>query len=316
VPAILRTLLVCVVAAGSMWPAAETGAHPSAAWPMLARKDRGADVRALEYLLRGRGEHPAVDGVFEGDTDKAVRSFQKRKRLEVDGIVGPATWRALAPTIQPGESGAAVRALQFQLRVKRAADLKLNGNYGARTRKQAKRFQKHMNLAVDGVVGENTWRNLLWHFQRNTASSTVCPYSDDGRWGTASTIRNIRGTGTRFRKEHRGRVAVGHLSNEHGGSLPPHVSHRVGLDVDLRPVRKDKRQCTLGTTWQGSAYARRGTRLMIEAIRKAAPRRVKEIWFNDPKLVQKGVTEHLSGHDDHLHVRYCTVGNPDVNYRC
>jgi hypothetical protein len=32
--------------------------------------------------------------------------------------------------------------------------------------------------------------------------------------------------------------------------------------------------------------------------------------------VKKGLTEHLSGHDDHLHVRYCTVSNPDVNYRC
>ena len=34
---------------------------------MLARKDHGADVRALEYLLRSRGEKLAVDGAFEGD---------------------------------------------------------------------------------------------------------------------------------------------------------------------------------------------------------------------------------------------------------
>jgi peptidoglycan hydrolase-like protein with peptidoglycan-binding domain len=311
-----RLLLASAIVAATLWPAPPAAAHPSATWPILARKDRGADVRALEYLLRGRGEDPAIDGVFEGDTDQAVRAFQKRKGLAVDGIVGPATWRALVPTLQPGESGPAVRALQFQLRVKRAANLDLNGHYGARTRKEAKRFQKHMSLAVDGVVGKNTWRNLLWHYQRNTPSATVCPYSDDGRWGTASTIRNIRGAGNRFRREHRGRVAVGHISKEHGGYLSPHVSHRVGLDADFRPVRKDKDQCDQGTTWQGAAYARRGTRLMVEAIRKAAPQRVKVIWFNDPELVQKGITEYLAGHDDHLHVRYCTVGNPDVNYRC
>lgn len=315
-PAMLKALPALALVAASLSPAPHAAAHPSAAWPILARKDRGADVRALEYLLRARGERPAVDGVFEGDTDQAVRAFQKRRGLEVDGIVGPATWRALVPTLQPGESGPAVRALQLQLRVKRAADLDLNGHYGAKTRKEAQRFQKHMNVAADGVVGETTWRNLLWHFQRNSASATICPYSDDGRWGTASTIRSIRGAGSRFRGEHRGRVAVGHISNEHGGYLPPHASHRIGLDADLRPVRKDKDQCHQGSTWQSPAYARHGTRLLIQAIKRAAPRRVKVIWFNDPVLVQKGFTEHLAGHDDHLHVRYCTVGSPDGNYRC
>jgi peptidoglycan hydrolase-like protein with peptidoglycan-binding domain len=316
VPATIRPLLAAVLLAASLWPAPEAAAHPSATWPILARKDHGVDVRALDHLLRARGEDPKPNGVFEGDTDQAVRSFQKRKGLVVDGIVGPATWRALVPTLDGGERGPAVRALQRELLAKRHADLVLNGRYGARTRGEVRKFQKHMNIAADGVAGDNTWRNLLWHYQRNTSSGTVCAYSDDGRWGTASTIRHIRGAGARFHGHHRGRVALGHISNEHGGYLPPHVSHRVGLDADFRPIRKDKDQCTEGTTWQGSAYARRGTRLLVEAIRKAAPQRVKEIWFNDPKLVQKGVTEHLSGHDDHLHVRYCTVGNPDVNYRC
>jgi hypothetical protein len=40
------------------------------------------------------------------------------------------------------------------------------------------------------------------------------------------------------------------------------------------------------------------------------------IWFNDPVLIEKGFTEHTSGHDDHLHVRYCTPAHPDPNYRC
>ena len=111
-------------------------------------------------------------------------------------------------------------------------------------------------------------------------------------------------------------MAVGHISREHGGFFPPHSSHRTGLDADIRPIRKGGTQCQFGASWQSASYARRGTRILIVAIRKAAPQRVKAIWFNDPVLIQKGFTDYMPGHDDHLHVRYCTVTNPDINYRC
>jgi len=311
-----RLLVVLAVLAAFLFPADPATSHPSATWPILARKDHGADVRALEYLLRSRGERLAVNGVFEGETDQAVRRFQKRKGLAVDGIVGPKTWKAVVRILERGRKGPAVRALQSELIAKRRSDLAINGKFGARTWRETKRFQKHMGIGVDGVVGAVTWRNLLWHFQRHSSSQTTCRYSDEGRWGTAGAIRHLRGAGSRFKKEHRGRVAVGHISKEHGGYFPPHASHRIGLDADLRPIRKQRNQCHLGVTWQSKAYARLGTRLLIEALRKAAPQRVKVIWFNDPVLIEKGFTEHTSGHDDHLHVRYCTPAHPDPNYRC
>lgn len=311
-----RLLVVLAVLAASLLRADPATSHPSATWPILARKDHGADVRALEFLLRSRGERLAVNGVFEGQTDQAVRRFQKRKGLAVDGIVGPRTWKAVVRILKRGRKGPAVRALQSELIAKRRSDLAINGKFGTRTWRETKRFQKHMGIGVDGVVGAVTWRNLLWHFQRHSSSQTTCRYSDEGRWGTAGAIRHLRGAGSRFKKEHRGRVAVGHISKEHGGYFPPHASHRIGLDADLRPIRKQGNQCQLGVTWQSNAYARFGTRLLIEALRKSAPHRVKVIWFNDPVLIEKGVTEPMSGHDDHLHVRYCTVAHSDPNYRC
>jgi len=37
-------------------------------------------------------------------------------------------------------------------------------------------------------------------------------------------------------------------------------------------------------------------------------RQVKLIFFNDPQLISEGLTQSLSNHDDHLHVRFYERG--------
>ncbi|MBC1262360.1 lysozyme [Synechococcus sp. BSF8S] len=59
------------------------------------------EVKQLQSLLKGLGllrdapGAPAVDGLFGSMTAEAVRQFQGRRALEVDGIVGPRTWASL-----------------------------------------------------------------------------------------------------------------------------------------------------------------------------------------------------------------------------
>lgn len=63
----------------------------------IRRGDAGADVAYAQNLLNAR--HPGhvlwVDGLFGPATDRAVRQYQARGRLAVDGIVGPDTWESL-----------------------------------------------------------------------------------------------------------------------------------------------------------------------------------------------------------------------------
>lgn len=57
---------------------------------MLKRGDKGPSVKELQFYLKIRG-----DGDFGPKTEAAVRAFQQKKGLTVDGLVGPATWKAL-----------------------------------------------------------------------------------------------------------------------------------------------------------------------------------------------------------------------------
>jgi peptidoglycan hydrolase-like protein with peptidoglycan-binding domain len=64
----------------------------------VRRGSKGADVLLLQRLLRGmsfRDDDNVVlvrDGEFGEKTEQALRKFQKKYNLEVDGICGPASW--------------------------------------------------------------------------------------------------------------------------------------------------------------------------------------------------------------------------------
>ena len=65
---------------------------------VLKKGAKGGNVQALQHLLIGNGfpcGSCGADGSFGGDTDAAVRAYQKAKGLAVDGSCGPATWGKL-----------------------------------------------------------------------------------------------------------------------------------------------------------------------------------------------------------------------------
>ena len=64
----------------------------------LRKGAKGDEVVVLQKLLIDSGEKLpkyGADGDFGAETLKAVKSFQKKHGLVVDGIVGPKTWNAL-----------------------------------------------------------------------------------------------------------------------------------------------------------------------------------------------------------------------------
>jgi peptidoglycan hydrolase-like protein with peptidoglycan-binding domain len=312
---VLAVLLTAITAA-----AVPANAYANAFFPTQAGGNRGADVLAIQHLLTHSGHPAPTTSVFDSATTAAVRAFQTDRSLGVDGIVGPQTWAALAPTIRAGDTGSAVRALQVELNAKRRLSLPVTGEFDAATTTAVRDFQTHAGIGSDGIVGPITWKNLVWHFDYPDFTQNLCDQNPDGNgtaanWGTAAAIGQLEQAARAFTGA--GPVPLGDIGFEHGGTIPGHSSHAVGLDVDIWPIRTDHAQCTGGRiTWQSPTYDRAATRELIKAVRNAAPGHVKLIFFNDPTLIAEGLTTHWDNHDNHLHVRYCETVHPNSLYTC
>ena len=71
-------------------------AGPITSGETLKKGSRGPAVQELQRKLISLGYiTEGIDGIFGANTDQAVRQFQKAHGLKVDGIVGPATKKAL-----------------------------------------------------------------------------------------------------------------------------------------------------------------------------------------------------------------------------
>lgn len=68
----------------------------------IRRCDEGYAVSIIQTSLVSFGYVVDVDGHFGPGTEVAVRGFQSESGLEVDGLVGPATWAALTGGSLPG----------------------------------------------------------------------------------------------------------------------------------------------------------------------------------------------------------------------
>ena len=167
----------------------------------LRRGDRGAEVAQLQTMLNQVSrDFPAiprlreVDGVFDADTEEAVRAFQEVFGLAADGVVGRATWyklvylyvgiRDLAELagegqnlygdalqrlddgqLAPGSRGRWVQVLQYMLTVLASfySDIPApaqDGIYGEDTRQAVLAFQRNQSLPQTGIVDAAVWQAL------------------------------------------------------------------------------------------------------------------------------------------------------------
>jgi peptidoglycan hydrolase-like protein with peptidoglycan-binding domain len=156
---------------------------PNPGQPTITLGATGDVVERLQRALRRTPDLGlTVDGVFGPQLETAVKEFQQGAGLTVDGIVGPLTWNALPdggpmPTLQEGSSGDVVRSLQTLLTNGAEGEWGvtpqgIDGQFGPLTKAAVEAFQSWGGVAVDGVVGDQTWAVSL-HAASATLESAV-----------------------------------------------------------------------------------------------------------------------------------------------
>ena len=135
----------------------------------LTRGDRGdavLDIQARLGFLGYRIE-PHEHGEFGASTEHAVREFQQRRQLLVDGEVGDHTWQELVEASYalgdrilylryPYYRGDDVRELQAALNLLGFDAGREDGILGARTDRAVREFQRNVGMPPDGIVGTTT----------------------------------------------------------------------------------------------------------------------------------------------------------------
>lgn len=93
------------------------------------------------------------------------------------------------------------------------------------------------------------------------------------------------------------RFGVGDISLAGGPKYKDHATHRSGLEVDIRPMRKDGKHEPV--TWMDKAnYDPKATEKLIELFYIYSP--VILVYFNAPHIP---IVRSLKGHDNHFHVQ-------------
>jgi peptidoglycan hydrolase-like protein with peptidoglycan-binding domain len=139
-------------------------------WPVIQNGYQGHPVKTLQFLLRERGHHVAVDGVFGPATEAAVKTFQTSKGLPTTGMLDPQTWTALIIQVRRGSTGDAVRGVQEEFQFRNLSGdpskgVQIDGDFGTQTDAAVRAFQHDLSLdipsvTVDGIVGPVTWQAL------------------------------------------------------------------------------------------------------------------------------------------------------------
>jgi N-acetylmuramoyl-L-alanine amidase len=139
----------------------------------IHRGDRSGKVVDVQARLRDLGvEIDDETGHFGLGTERAVRTFQQRRQILVDGIVGPHTWQELVEAgwrlgdrplylANPPMRGDDVTALQARLGALGFDAGRADGIFGRNTDQAVRAFQREYDVAEDGIFGPRSLAALV-----------------------------------------------------------------------------------------------------------------------------------------------------------
>ena len=140
---------------------------------LIREGERSHQVADVQSRLRALGyKIDDETGLFGSPTTAAVRAFQQKRHILVDGIVGPHTWSEIVEASwylgdrdlylkHPPMRGDDVSALQARLNALGFDAGKEDGIFGIATDRAVRAFQKEYGVTGDGIFGLASHAALL-----------------------------------------------------------------------------------------------------------------------------------------------------------
>lgn len=134
-------------------------------FPLLKSGSRVGEVNTLQYLLNQLDYKVAVDGIFGSGTLSAVKAFQTKQGLTVDGEVGALGWGTLVAmqmAFQPSTTAPPlIMAVQWNLMSKYNYSLSLTGILDTATKSALTEFKQRRGSVEEGHNSPLFWLTLL-----------------------------------------------------------------------------------------------------------------------------------------------------------
>ena len=190
-------------------------------------KDAQSKLKALGFYS---GE---ITGNAGTKTVEAIKAFQKKYDLSVDGVLGKATVSKLnsvyagsskstgstslgTSTLSLNSQGAKVKVLQQNLATLGYYSAEVTGHYGEKTEAAVRKFQKDNNMSVDGVAGSKTLTAI------SKAVSAKGTGSGSSSSSSSSSSLKLGSTGSAVKKLQENLTALGYYYGDitgHFGSM-------------------------------------------------------------------------------------------------
>ena len=160
-------------------------------------------VRSAQTMLKALGYYYGdITGNIGTKTETAIRSFQSKYGLTVDGIPGTQTMAKLSElysgtstlsgsSLQLGATGSAVSALQENLSALGYYNGDVTGHYGTLTKAAVLAFQKAKGLTADGIAGTRTLSAIDYAMGIAGGSSSGTADSSGSSFGLGDTSATI-----------------------------------------------------------------------------------------------------------------------------
>ena len=162
---------------------------------MLAYGEKSEVVLAAQKRLFELGYMTSTpDGAYGDDTSIAIKAFQSKNDLVVDGYLGPGTRETLmSSSAKPNglslgdQSDMVINVQKMLAKLGYLSNSKVTGYFGEATESAVKAFQRRNSLSSDGSVGQMTMAKLTSDDAKKAAPNTSSSSGSSSSSGGSSS---------------------------------------------------------------------------------------------------------------------------------